>query len=226
MPKYTILSYPNQISIKKALIIAEYGGVSDQISYPQDFKMMQTNLTEEYKKLAPTGYVPALKIEGQEGGLFESNAIARYLARVGNDTEGLLGADAYTQSLIDAWIEFSVHYIQNTVFTLCAWHIGYGAYSEQGFNSAVDKQKSAWTNLEAHLNRNGTIYMINDRVTLSDIVFAVSCVPLVQVALDANFRKEFPKTEIYLRTLYDQDHIKKHVGEIKFLEKFVPPSTL
>jgi glutathione S-transferase len=113
MAKYTVLSYPGNFYIKKALIAAEYGGISDEIEYPTDFKMGTDNKTEEFLKFSPVGKVPALKIKGTDHGVFESNAIARYIARVGKDVQGLLGKDAYEQSQIDAWIDYTSYYIAN-----------------------------------------------------------------------------------------------------------------
>ena len=45
MTKYTVLAYPNNVWISKAMVAAEYGGIADQISYPQDFKFVSSTNT-------------------------------------------------------------------------------------------------------------------------------------------------------------------------------------
>jgi glutathione S-transferase len=223
MTKYTVLSYPHNHAIKKAFIAAEYGGIVDQIEYPNDFKMGVDNKTEEFKKISPLGKVPTLKIKGTEQGIFESNAIARYIARVGHDEKGLLGKDALEQSLVDAWIDFTSFYVINDASPIYAWKFGFGTYDTDAFNKAVNNQKNAWTHLEGHLKRHGTKFLVNDRVTLADIVLGVTTSVLLGIGLDKNFRNEFPTTEAYFRRLFEQEQVKKHLGEVKFVEKFEAP---
>ncbi|KAL5982893.1 hypothetical protein ACLOJK_016972 [Asimina triloba] len=65
----------------KALIAAEYAGVNVELA--KNFEMGVSNKTPEYLKLNPIGKVPLL--ETPDGPIFESNAIARYVARVKGD---------------------------------------------------------------------------------------------------------------------------------------------
>ena len=105
-----LYTYPGNKNAAKALIAAEYNAV--KIDLPA-FEMGVTNKTEKYLKLNPFGkartpycgarrrrrksaglkicpraQVPTL--ETPEGGIFESNAIARYIARKAD--KGLLGS--------------------------------------------------------------------------------------------------------------------------------------
>ncbi|XP_031259607.1 elongation factor 1-gamma 2-like isoform X3 [Pistacia vera] len=70
----------------KALIVAEYNGV--QVKLVDNFKLGVTNKSPEFLKLNPIGKVPVL--ETPDGLVFESNAIARYVARsnAGNSLHG------------------------------------------------------------------------------------------------------------------------------------------
>lgn len=225
MTKYIILAYPNNHFIKKALICAEYGGIADQISENKNFKMGVDNKTEEFLKIAPTGKVPALKVDGTDSGLFESNAIASFIARVGNDAPGLLGVDALEQSKVDAWLDFANYYVEKDSFALCAFAFGYGKYDATKAEAARQIQRSAWGQMEGHLKRHNLKFLVKDRVTLADIVIATLLAPLVNISLDQEFRSEFPVVEEYLKRLFEQEQIKKHLGQLcNFKDKFIPPS--
>ena len=76
----TLVTYPGNFRAFKALIAAEYAGVEIAVK-DVDAKAAA--------KLSPTGKVPVL--ETPQGTIFESNAIARYVARMRRDTE-LYGA--------------------------------------------------------------------------------------------------------------------------------------
>ena len=90
----------------KILIAAEYNNVSIDIP---EFKLNQDNLTEEFRRKSPLGRVPAL--ETPVGTIFESNAIARYIARIRRDTE-LYGVSFFESAQVDSWIDFSAHDIE------------------------------------------------------------------------------------------------------------------
>ncbi|WP_420726335.1 glutathione S-transferase N-terminal domain-containing protein, partial [Hwanghaeella sp. LZ110] len=65
----------------KALIAAEYSGIKVELT--KDFEMGVSNKTPEFLKMNPLGKVPVL--ETPDGPVFESNAIARYVARLKDD---------------------------------------------------------------------------------------------------------------------------------------------
>src|SRR3989338_5069356 len=119
---YTIYSYPNNSNANKALIAAAYGGIYEQVDYPNNFKFGVANKTDEFIKISPLGKVPALKCP--EGSIFESNAIARYIARKGNNSEGLLGKDAFQQSIIDSWIDFAAFYLGD-IYPMVAYKLNH-----------------------------------------------------------------------------------------------------
>ncbi|KAL0491586.1 elongation factor 1-gamma [Acrasis kona] len=222
MSTYTILSYPNNLWTKKVFVAAEYGGIADKISYPSDFNMGVSNKTEEFLKISPLGQVPCLKIDGTDTGIFESNAIAKFIARVGNDKEGLIGADDVQMSLVDAWIEFNTNILTKDIFDLFAFKMGYGQFNKEKFDKALESQTKGWSILEGHLNRHGNKFLVGDRVTLADIIIGFSCSMTVTHALDSEFRSKYPRTVEYCKNLFEQEHFKKHITAT-FLDKFEPP---
>ena len=72
----TLVTYPGNFRAFKALIAAEYAGVEIAVK-DVDAKAAA--------KLSPTGKVPVL--ETPQGTIFESNAIARYVARLRSDAD-------------------------------------------------------------------------------------------------------------------------------------------
>lgn len=89
----------------KILIAAEYNSID--INIPE-FKIGD-NKTVQFLKKSPLGRVPVL--ETPTGCIFESNAIARYVARIRRDTE-LYGVSFFESGLVDSWIDFAAHDIE------------------------------------------------------------------------------------------------------------------
>jgi elongation factor 1-gamma len=88
----------------KVLIAAEYNGV--EITVP-DLKGPELKAAVQSK--SPSGRAPVLETPG--GAIFESNAIARYVARIRRDTE-LYGATFFESAQVDSWVDFSAHDIE------------------------------------------------------------------------------------------------------------------
>lgn len=80
-----LYTYPGNPNAVKAMVAAEFVGVT--IDVPP-FAFGVDNKTPEFLKMNPNGKVPVL--ETPEGCIFESNAIARYIARLRPDV-GLYG---------------------------------------------------------------------------------------------------------------------------------------
>ena len=86
---YTLYTDAGNFRAFKALISAEYNYV--EVTIPE-FAVGTDNTTPAFLKKSPQGRVPVL--DTPQGSLFDSNAIARYLARLRSDTE-LLGASFF-----------------------------------------------------------------------------------------------------------------------------------
>jgi elongation factor 1-gamma len=83
----------------KVLIAADYNNV--------DIEVVEAKKGE--LKSSPYGRLPVL--ETAQGSIFESNAIARYVASMRRDT-GLTGAHYFESGLVDSWVDFSAHDIE------------------------------------------------------------------------------------------------------------------
>lgn len=110
------MTYPGNKNAFKALIAAQYVGV--KIDVPP-FQMGVDNKTPEFLQKNPFGQVPVLCTEN--GAVFESNAIARYVARLGDvglfgstpeekasvALDGALSNLRRFQAKVDQWIDFA-----------------------------------------------------------------------------------------------------------------------
>jgi len=213
-----IYTYPHNPRVAIAKIAGKFGGVTN-IEESQDFQFGVTNKTEEFLSLNPFGKVPTLKtVDGQ--GIFESLAIARYIARIGNDTEGLLGATPIEQARVDQWIDAVSNEILPHVFALYGFKFGYGTFDETKFKNSSDAIAKTFAVLEKFLSKD---FLLGDRITLADIVLGATVLNPLKLALDAEWRKPYPKTIAYLNRLYSNSNIQEIVGPAQFLEKFEKP---
>ena len=128
----------------KAQIAAQYNGVALNV------KVVTAAETQTAAFLAksPLGKLPLL--ETPEGALFESNAVARYVAKVRRDTE-LTGRSFFQQSEVDSWLDFVGHDLETPVsfWLYPVW--GIAAYDAAIYAKAAADTHAALGVLERHL---------------------------------------------------------------------------
>jgi len=199
----------------KTLIAAEYSGV--QVELAPNFEMGVSNRTPEFLKMNPIGKVPVL--ETPDGPVFESNAIARYVARLKGDN-ALFSSSAIDNAHIDQWIDFSSLEIDANIMKLYLPRLGFAPYLppvEEGANSAL---KRAFEALNTHLASN--TYLVGHSVTLADIITTCNLYLGFSQLLVKSFTSEFPHVERYFWTLVNQPNFRKILGQVKQTES-VPP---
>lgn len=205
----------NKNSIK-GLVAAEYAGV--KVELVKDFEFGVSNKTAAYLKLNPFGKVPVL--ETPDGPVFESNAIARYIAKL--DPEGtLLGCSTYEYALIEQWIDVATTEVDAH---LSAWIyplLGYRPYFEQVAEYSSAAAKTALRVLDEHLASN--TYLVGHSVTLADIIMACNLITGFSAVFTKEFLAEFPHVERYFWTIVNQPNMKKHVGDLPPVEKIPSP---
>jgi elongation factor 1-gamma len=218
MSTHTIYSANRNPNVAKALIAGAYGGVTN-IALPDKFQMGVDNKTEEFLKMNPFGKVPTFKTTDGHA-IFESNAIARYVAKIGSDSDGLLGATPLEQAHVDEWIDAVSYPTSAHGITLIYWKFGYGSYNEEKFNQSKAEITRTIEAIERHLNSSNTEYLVSNRITLADIVTICAFTGYFKYTLDAEYRKQFPKFEAYFRKVASLPHFVSAIGEPDLLEKF------
>lgn len=206
---YTLYTYANSYRANKALVAAAYGNV--KINVPSDFQFGVTNKTEKFLKLNPLGKVPTL--ETPEGGLYESNAIARYVARLA-PTANLFGKSVYEASQVDQWIDW------------CALELetprGQWIYPAQGFfpfdQAGYEKGKAAVTKAMDHLNNhlNTRTFLVGEAVTVADIVIVNALVDCYSMIFSPEFIAPFVNVNRWFNTCVNQPQFAGVIGKVTF----------
>lgn len=200
----------------KILIAAEYCGVNIEVT--ENFKIGVDNTTEEFRKKSPFGKVPVL--ETSNGSIFESNAIARYVARLRPDVE-LLGNSFFQSAQVDSWIDFSAHELE---LPACVWIypvLGLAPYNAAISAKAKEDVKRALKVLENHLNDK--TYLVGEKITLADITVASALVYVFKFVADASYRASFPNVIRWFSTLVHQPNFESVVGTVVFADRELIP---
>ncbi|XP_059447055.1 elongation factor 1-gamma-like [Corylus avellana] len=199
----------------KALIAAEYTGVKVELA--PNFEMGVSNKTPEFLKMNPIGKVPVL--ETPDGPVFESNAIARYVARLKADSP-LYGSSLIDYAHTEQWIDFASLEIDANIGNWLRPRMGRGVYLPPAEEAAISALKRALGALNTHLASN--TYLVGHSVTLADIILTCNLYTGFSHGMTKSFTSEFPHVERYFWTLVNQPNFKKIVGEVKQTES-VPP---
>jgi elongation factor 1-gamma len=203
---HTLFVEPGNFRAFKILIAAEYNGVS--INIPE-FTANKSNTTPEFLKISPMGKVPAMQTP--QGGLCESNAIARYVARMRADT-GLMGATFFESAEVDQWIDFCSHNIE---LPACIWFYPTLGYMEANTN-AIEKAKgdlaAALTVLDAHLASR--TFLVGEAMTLADITIASTLVYPFKFVCDPKYRAAYGNVVRWFETCVNQPEYEAVVGKV------------
>ncbi|XP_022136686.1 elongation factor 1-gamma [Momordica charantia] len=198
----------------KAQIAGEYNGV--KVDIVPDFTMGVSNKTPEFLKMNPIGKVPVL--ETPDGAVFESNAIARYVARLKDS--GLFGSSSIDYGHVEQWIDFSSLEIDTYILTILRPRFGYGVYDAAAEEAANTALKRALAALNTHLASN--TYLVGHSVTLADIIMTCNLYFGFTYWFTKSFSSEFPHVERYFWTLVNQPNFKKIMGEVKQADAVLP----
>lgn len=176
-----------------------------------DFK---TDLKDKkFLAKTPTGKVPVL--ETPEGTIFESGAIARYVARLRQDT-GLYGSTFFESGQVESWLEFSAHELEVPVEVWIFPLLGYSKFNAAANAKAKEDVKKALQVLENHLHLR--TYLVGDKITLADIVVASALVYPFKLVLDKEFRKPFTAVNRWFSTLVNQPEFQAVIGDVPLID--------
>ncbi|KAM7263383.1 hypothetical protein ACFE04_001066 [Oxalis oulophora] len=199
----------------KALIAAEYSGVD--VKLVDNFEMGVSNKTPEFLKMNPIGKVPVL--ETPEGPIFESNAIARYVARK-NPESPLYGSSLIDYGHVEQWIDFAALEVDTN---LSAWlypRLGFRVYLPPAEEAAIAGLKRALAALNTHLASN--TFLVGHSVTLADIIMTCNLFTGFAMVITKSFSSEFPHVERYFWTMVNQPNFKKVIGDVKQADSVIP----
>eukprot|EP01132_Coremiostelium_polycephalum_P007756 gene7756-9542_t len=204
-----IYTYNENPRVYKALIAAKYVGVNIEVPA---FEFGKDNKTPEFLKKAPLGKVPVLETE--KGCIFESNAIARYVARLGGK---IYGADAFESATVDQWIDYAANEIDPSAAAWLYPIMGFLPFNPRDTQKAKENMKSALNTLNTHLLSRS--FLTGARVTLADIVVVCSLLSFYRMVFEKSFIEAYPNTNRWFTTCINQPQFHSVIGEFKFCEK-------
>jgi len=196
----TLYTYPGNFRAYKAQIAALYNGITLDVQDNAELK---------------TQYNKAPVLQTKNGQLFESNAIAAYIAGLGDST--LLGHSSFEQAQIRQWVDFSAFDIepQRAVWLLPIREVI--AFNGKAYATAKKDLKASLLVLEAHLKSN--TFLVGNQVTLADITVACALVEPMQELFDNNFRKGLESVTRWFLTCVNQNEFVEVLGKVNLAKK-------
>jgi len=191
-----------------ALIAAEYNGIPVEVSSDLGAAAM-----------SPTGKLPLLEVKPKVGAtarIFSSHAIARFLAGLRSDS-GLVGDSFTEKAAIDSWMDFCA---QDLELPACVWFYpvaGYMPFSEEAYEKAKTDLAAGLTILNNHLLDK--TYLVNDQITLADIVVASTLLYPFKLVCDKNYLKPFGNVARWFQTCVNQPEFKQVIGTANMCKK-------
>jgi len=211
MSSLKIYTYPDNYRVWKSLVAAQYNQIDIELP-PFDFD--KDIKSESFKAKTPVGKVPVL--ETPQGCIFESGAIAKYVARLRADTN-LLGASNIDQARVDQWVDWSMNELEPARGIWLYPIMGYLAYNEKAYTEAKKEITTALTVLNNHLLNH--TYMVGQAVTLADITIATALVHLYTMVFTPKFIAPFGNVNRWFTTLINQPEFAKVIGKVEFAKE-------
>jgi len=200
----------------KALVAAAYNQVD--VELPAFDMAKGAHKTEAFLQKNPLGKVPVL--ETPHGCLFESGAIARYVARLRADAN-LLGASNFQQGQVDQWIDFCSNEVEPARSIWLYPILGYQTFNDKANQEAKKEMTNALTVLNQHLLRN--TYLVGNAVTLADIVIVTALVDLYRLVFAPEFISQFLNVTRWFTTCINQPEFAKVIGKVEFAKEEAQP---
>jgi elongation factor 1-gamma len=197
----TLYTYPGNYRAHKIQIAAAYNGVTLDV---QDSKDLQTLFNKPPVLATPQGH------------LFESNAIARYVAGL-NTSTNLNGDNFFEAAQVQQWIDFSAFEIepQRAVWLLPIR--GVLEFNAKAYAAAKQDLKAALQVLNTHLVSN--TFLVGNHITIADITVACALVELFQEVLDTKFRQGLEAVCRWFTTCTNQNEFVSVLGKVNMTKK-------
>jgi len=198
---FTLLTIGNDFQGLKAIIAASFVGIDLNVS--TTFQEADRHTPDFRRNYSPTGNNAVLVTP--QGNLFGGNTVARFVAQFG--ANNLLGKTPFEAAQIGQWIDFEASEVEGPV-TCWVSHSG----DDKTAATARKWALQSLTALDEQLSRN--TYIIGERISLADIVLAVSIARLYAHSFPAAERSQFVNLNRWLDTVANQP---------KFIAKYEVP---
>jgi len=157
------------------------------------------------------------------GVLFESNAIARFVARSNGDPAHLFGANSVKAAQVDSWITFSSTELSGPLSTWIATQESAEEEAVAHAKAASAETRKILNALDTHL-KNYT-FLVGERITLADIVVASTLLPGLKTVIDGKARKPFKNIVRWFKTVVNNPVVASVLGEVQIVDESTPCNT-
>ena len=209
MPHIELYSFPEDARLVPLKVAAKYADV--EVRLPS-FEVEKDSATVAYAlNCDPLGRVPVAKVD--EGYLFETHAIARYLARQDANLALYGGTGAYEQSQVDAWLDLVSTEMTPAVKLLIGAELGYLA---KGTNStqtetAMKTLKTVFSSLNQQLETR--TFLVGERVTIADLVLGGALEEFFRICKSKPLKEGHVHLLRYVDTVINQLHFASVLQE-------------
>lgn len=162
----------------------------------------------------PLGKVPVF--EGKEGNLFESNAIAYYVA-ASKESCGLVGLTAMEKAQVVQFMSFTSNEIIPLAMKWLCPLFGYCEFNAKNIQEAREALKKPLSQLNEILATK--TYLVGETVTLADIICACDLFLLMKNVMDAEYRAPFTNVVRWFETVVNQANFKAVAGTFSLCAK-------
>jgi elongation factor 1-gamma len=177
--------------------------------------MTKTNRSPEFLADFPLGKVPTFR--GQNGlTLFESDAIAQYIAECGPASGQLLGTTPEERAVIQQWIGFADHELFAPLQNMILWRYGMGVYDSKLEAASFRHLRASLRVLENYLQ--GRQYVATDHLNMADLSLAAALYWGFGQVIDKDMRREYPSTVAWYLRVIEQDQVKTAFGDKVFID--------
>lgn len=189
------------------MIAAQYNNISIQIP---EFNLGTDNKTESFLSKSPFGKIPVL--ETPNGCITESNAIARYIARMRNDT-GLYGNTFFESAQVDQWIDICSNSIE---LPATLWIYSYIGTIPPLSECAQCKVKSDLAKALSVLENvlSDKTYLVGDRITLADITISTTLLYPFKWVCGPAYRSNYPNVMRWFDTCVNQPQFRDVISNV------------
>ena len=166
-----ILGRTSSINVRKVLWTAAEAGLD--FEHEAEWAATRDTGSAEFLALNPNGLVPVLLSE--EGALWESNAICRYLATRAGRTD-LLPDAPFARAEVEKWMDWQIAELNpawGPAFMALVRKSPEHARNRRAMESSVQRWNALMLRLERRLAETGA-YAAGDQFTLADVVLGLS----------------------------------------------------
>ncbi|KAL5365941.1 glutathione S-transferase [Aspergillus floccosus] len=211
---YTFNFMPNPRAMK-IMAVANMNNL--ELDVTPDFVLRRDNKTPEFLADYPMGKVPAFRAaDGLK--VFESDAIAQYVAESGPCYEQLLGHNITERTIIRQWICMANNEIMEPILPLVLWRVGRRVFDQKIETINLEKLERGLNCLEGHIKDR--MWVATDvKLSLADISMASALYWGLKFVIDEEMRHVYPGIMAWYKRTLESEGVQEAFGEMDLIDK-------